>query len=64
MSKSLLPKTERLLYFVTSSLAALGSLAIHFSRDLGCFFGEDSSALTDVFSGDVQVYLDHEDLRA
>jgi hypothetical protein len=26
-------------------------------------FGEDSSALTDVFPGNVQVYLDHEDLR-
>jgi hypothetical protein len=31
--------------------------------DFGCFFGEDSSALADVVSGDVQVYLDYEDLR-
>jgi hypothetical protein len=32
-------------------------------RDFGCFFGEDPTAFADVFSGSVQVHLDHEDLR-
>jgi hypothetical protein len=33
------------------------------SRHLESFFGEDSSTFTNIFPGNFQVHLDHEDLR-
>jgi hypothetical protein len=36
---------------------------LRFPCDLGCFFSEDPSPITNVFPGSVQVHLDHEDLR-
>jgi hypothetical protein len=39
------------------------SLRFYSSCDPGRFFHEDSSAFTELFLGNIQVYLDHEDFR-
>jgi hypothetical protein len=63
MSKLLLPKMESSCVSQLLNLWAEIPLRSSSPRNFGRFFGEDSSALADVFPGNVQVYLDHEDLR-